>query len=299
VLAPALVCTVTVESVAGGAEEIHFHAGGQGLWIARMAAALGEVVEICAPVGGESGRLLEPMVHAENLSLRAVPMQRANGSYVHDRRGGERRTIAEVSSPPLSRHELDDLYNTVLTRGLRSAATVLTGTIDPSLFDPDAVRRLALDLGRNGTPVIVDASGEFLRSLEGGVRFLKVAHGELIKARLAANDSERALTDALRILTEGPAENAIVSRAAEPAIALVEGRLFHVVPPELEEKDHRGAGDSMTAGLAVGVARGLATEELLKFAGACGAMNVTRHGLGTGRREWIEELARRVTVTPA
>ena len=298
VLAPTLVCTVTVESVAQQADEIHFHAGGQGLWIARMAGTLGEPVEICSPIGGESGVLLEPLVNTENVSLHAVPVRGANGSYIHDRRGGERHPIAEVVAPPLSRHESDDLVSTVLTRGLRSAVTVLTGTADASLFDPDAVRRLALDLGRNGTPVVVDVSGEFLRALEGGVRFLKVAHGELVEAGLAANDSEHTLIDALRRLTAGAVEDAIVSRATQPAIALVGGRLYQVVVPELEEKDHRGAGDSMTAGLAVGLARGLKTEELLKLAGACGALNVTRHGLGTGRREWIEDLSHRVQVTP-
>jgi 1-phosphofructokinase len=70
-----------------------------------------------------------------------------------------------------------------------------------------------------------------------------------------------------------------------------------VVAPQLVENDHRGAGDSMTAGLAVGLARQLGVEDLLKLAGACGALNVTRHGLGTGRREWIENLARHVQVT--
>ena len=55
----------------------------------------------------------------------------------------------------------------------------------------------------------------------------------------------------------------------------------------------------MTAALAVGAAWKLPFEDSLRLAAAAGALNVSRHGLGTGRRDAIEEIAARVDVRPA
>ena len=61
VLAPSPIVTVTVENAGGDGPEIHFHAGGQGFWVARMAARLGARVVLCAAIGGESGRVTTPL----------------------------------------------------------------------------------------------------------------------------------------------------------------------------------------------------------------------------------------------
>jgi 1-phosphofructokinase len=90
----------------------------------------------------------------------------------------------------------------------------------------------------------------------------------------------------------------IVSRAAEPALALLEDRLVEVAGPRFQARDHRGAGDSMTAGLAVGFAQGLGLEAVLRLAAAAGTLNVTRHGLGSGRRDSIEAIASRIEIRP-
>jgi 1-phosphofructokinase len=54
----------------------------------------------------------------------------------------------------------------------------------------------------------------------------------------------------------------------------------------------------MTAGLAVGVARGDGLSAAARLGAAAGALNVTRRGLGTGEREEIERLATHVVVRP-
>ena len=53
---------------------------------------------------------------------------------------------------------------------------------------------------------------------------------------------------------------------------------------------------SMTAALAVGAATGLDFDGSLRLAAAAGVLNISRHGLGTGRRDAITEIAKRVEL---
>lgn len=54
VFAPLPVLTVTVED-RSGADDIHVHAGGQGVWQSRMLSSLGVPVVLCSALGGETG----------------------------------------------------------------------------------------------------------------------------------------------------------------------------------------------------------------------------------------------------
>jgi 1-phosphofructokinase len=55
VFTPSPVLTITVEAWPDGAAETHLHAGGQGVWVARLLARLGVGVLVCGPFGGEAG----------------------------------------------------------------------------------------------------------------------------------------------------------------------------------------------------------------------------------------------------
>src|SRR6266545_2573518 len=112
VFAPAPQLTITVEQVSDE-PELHLHVGGQGIWQARMIASLGVPATVCAVLGGEVGRVLEPLIASE-----------------------------EVTGEPLGRHELDELYDLALTEGLRATVTVLSGPAHPDVV-PFVVNRTA------------------------------------------------------------------------------------------------------------------------------------------------------------
>ncbi|WP_213454443.1 1-phosphofructokinase family hexose kinase [Rhizomonospora bruguierae] len=298
VFAPAPVLTVTIERHQGGAE-LHIHPGGQGVWQARMIASLGVEVTLCAATGGETGAILTDLLSREPISVRTVHRQSPSGWYVHDRRAGRRDEVAHEPGDALARHDLDELYNVALAEGLRAPVALLSGPADPSVLAPDGYRRLAADLGGTGCRVVADLSGDHLTAaLAGGLALVKVAHDELLKDRRAAADTVRDLVAAARRLRAEGAENVLVSHSDRPALALLGDRVLEISAPRLQAVDPRGAGDSMTAGAVAVLARGGDLTEAVRTGAAAGALNVTRHGLGTGRADAIRELIERVAIAP-
>ena len=298
VFAPAPQLTVTIEQQ-HDRSALHVHAGGQGVWQANMITSLGARVTLCATVGGEVGRVLTPLLAGEGVTVRTVDGEAGSGWYVHDRRGGSREEIADDPGDPLSRHELDEVFTLALAEGLRAGIAVLSGPADPSVVGPSVYRRLAADLGANGCRVIADLSGEHLEAvLEAGLHVVKVSHEELIEAGRAEDDSTGSLVRALRQLHEDGAEAALVSRAGAGALAYIDGQVYEVGMPKLTPAETRGAGDSMTAGVAAVLARGGDLHEAVRTGAAAGALNVTRHGLGTGHVDAVRVLTDRVELTP-
>ena len=303
VFAPTPLFTVTLEQALDRGdrtgEQLHLHVGGQGMWVARMAATFGAHVIVCAPFGGETGDLARLLAEREGFEVRAVEAAGWTGAYVHDRREGERTELLDVAPQPLSRHELDDLYSTVLAASLSSGACIATGTHLYDVFDDDVYRRLAADLRSNDVPLVADLSGEPLRTLlAGGPHTVKISHDELVRDGWATSDDLDALLVGIDALHAAGAERVVLSRAGDPAIASIDGMRLEVHAPSMEVVDHRGAGDSMTAALGVAAARGLDPEQALRLAGAAGAATVTRHGLATGTTDAVMALAERVEVRP-
>lgn len=291
--------TVTIEGRPEVEPDIHLHAGSQGVWIASMLATLGIEVRLCGPFGGESGLLLRPLIQRAGIDLCEVAIGSGNGAYVHDRRGGERREIATAAPPALNRHELDDLCNRAVVEGLDADVVVLSGPDNDRVLAADVYRRMAADLTRNGQRVVVDLAGPYLdEAAAGRATVVKASHEDLIEDGRARGPEPAELVRLMSALAVSGAGTVVVTRAAEPTLALTGQQLLEVYAPVFEQVDHRGAGDSMTAGIAAGLARGEDIESALRLGAAAATLNVSRHGLASGKSSLIERLTERVGVQP-
>lgn len=299
IFSPHPLLTVTVERRGADGDDVHLHPGGQGVWVARMAAEVGAETILCGFVGGEIGAVLEPLLDRLPGERRLVATAATSGCLVFDRRDGERRAVANAWSDAPSRHEVDDLVSGTVAAALEADALVLCNPYPGEAIALDVYSSLAADVGANGTPVFADLSSPRLDSaLEGRPELVKMNDWELAGYLEAPVDShERLLTGAQRLIEAG-AHAAIITRGAEPALALRDGEARWVVPPPFERGSREGCGDSMMGALSASLASGGDWERSLTVGAAAGAANFLRHGLGTGDRETVAELAEEVRIEP-
>ena len=296
---PFPVLTVTIED-RDEEDEIHLHAGGQGLWIGRMAVSLGASVRLVSARGGESGAVLARLIGDEGIEDRGVATTSDSAVYVHDRRSGGREELAEVRPAPLPRHELDALYEQALIEACDADVFVLAGPRPGTSLPEGTYERLAADVGVMQPQIVADLCGDALREALAAdtVQVLKLSDEELFASDLASGDALGDVLAGIDRLHEAGARNVVVTRGAEPTIAFVDGALVEVVAPRFTPHDKRGGGDSMTAALAVGLARGDSLNEGLRLGAAAGALNVTRRGLASVQPDHVARLTERVTLRP-
>jgi 1-phosphofructokinase len=297
IFSPHPILSITIEQRGKGDDDIHIHPAGQGVWVARMAGELGAYPVLCAFCGGETGELLKPLLASLPGETRTVATAAASGSYVIDRRSGQREMIAHAWSDPPTRHEIDDLFSITCAAALDSEVLVVCGPVPSDALPLDLYARLVADVRRHGTKVLVDLSSPRLDSaLSGGPDVVKLDHWQLAEfASGPVSDPARFRAAAEKLLERG-AEAALVTRGGDPALVLRDGEAWELVPPRFEEGASEGSGDAMVGALAAALARGLAWEESLRLGAAAGATNFLRHGLGTGSRDVVGDLVERVEL---
>jgi 1-phosphofructokinase len=298
IFSPNPMVSIAIESFsADGGDDIHIHPAGQGVWVARMAAELGAEPVLCGFIGGEVGTVLRPLLEELRVELRLVESAEPSGAYIHDRRSGERKPISQSAALPASRHEVDDLFSVTVAAALECDLLVVCGPYPENTVPLEIYGGLVADVKANGVAAIVDLSSPRLDSaLEGKPDLVKINDWQIAGFISGPVDTEERMRAAMDRVRDQGAEQVIVTRAGEPALALREGRLWELTPPKFERGGREGCGDSMMGGLAATIAAGREWEDVLRLSAAAGAANFLRSGLGTGSRAVIEELAPRVQL---
>jgi 1-phosphofructokinase len=301
IFGPHPLLSITIERLGDSdADDVHLHSAGQGVWVARMAGEMGAHPILCAFDGGETGRLLGPLLEELPGEVRRVGTATASGCYVMDRRSGEREMIAHSWSQPPSRHEVDDLVSVSCAAALEAAVLVVCGPVPTDSLPLEVYGNLVANARANGTRAIVDLSAPRLNSaLEGGPEVVKLNDWQLAEYvnGEVGSDLDKLRAAAERVLEAGAA-SVLVTRGGDPALVLRDGNAWELAPPRFEGGAPEGSGDSMVGALSAALARGIDWEDALRIGAAAGATNFLRHGLGSGSRDVVADLVDRVQLRP-
>ena len=300
VFAPNPLLTVTLELEGEERQSIHFHAGGQGVWVAGMARRMGAAPVLCGLLGGEPGELLRPLLEkATGGCTRLVQSSSASGCYVTDRRSGERELLAMSLSDAPSRHELDELLSLTCSQALECGWLVITNPLPGESLPLEVYRDLVADTRAGGCRTLVDLSSPRLDSaLASEPDVVKVNDWELAEfVRGPVSTPELLLVAACRLRERG-ARSVIVTRGELPALVLHGDQLWRLTPPRFERGFREGCGDAMMGALAAAWACGESFERALVLGAAAGAANFLRRGVGHASREVVEQLADAITLEP-
>ena len=299
VFGPHPLLSIVVEADVGAEDEIHLHAGGQGVWVAGMAATLGATPILCGFLGGETGAVLAPLLAALPGERHLVTTASRSGCFVMDRRSSRYEPFAQSVSGSPTRHELDDLLAATIAASLRVGLLVLCNPYPGDALAPDVYAQLTTDVRAHGVRVLADLSTPRLdAALQGGLELVKINDWELAQFVCGPVDTPAELAAAAGLIVERGARTVVITRGERPAIVFRGEERWELTAPRFDTGFREGCGDSMMGAIAAVTARGGDWREALTIGAAAGAVNFLRRGLGTGDADVITELAAAVTLKP-
>jgi len=289
-LNPAVDVTYGVDALTPGAvhrvREVQERPGGKGVNVSRVLSQLGETTLALGP-GDRSFETMLTGYGVRSLFPPLLPRVRRT-LVVH---GVESTSLWEPG--PLvydgAQAELEELVSEQLPDA--SALVVsgsLAGGLSPGL--PARLGRLAVEAG---LPVVLDLDNEPLRLAAASRGGVLMPNGDELR-RLLGDDAFDDIAASARGLAARTGAPVVVTLGADGLLAATGDECWWARPPETVAGNPTGAGDATAAGVARGLAHGLAWPEILTHAVALGAAAVLAPVAGEvdldAYRRWVPQV---------
>ena len=266
--------------------------GGGGINVARAVHALGGKAVAIFPAGGAAGEMIRHLLDEEDVAYDAVAIAgfTRESLNVEERETGQQYRFI-LPGPEISERDQERCLDQLSVLAAEASYIVASGSLPLGVSGDFYARvtELAKTLGKR---LILDTSGSALKKAGGGIYLLKPSLRELedLSGReiRSEGDQERA---ARQIVERGRSEVVVLSLGAEGALlATADGcERFAAIPVETA-RSTVGAGDSMLAGIVLGLSRGLPLHEAVRFGMAAGAAALFGVGTELCRRADVERL---------
>jgi 6-phosphofructokinase 2 len=254
--------------------------GGGGINVARAIHRLGGASIAVFPAGGPAGQMLRHLLDEEGVSSRRVPISGlTRESFTIDEEASGRQFRFVMPGPPLAAAEQELCLGQIWSLSPRPQYIVASGSLPPEVPD-DFYARMGQQAARAGIPLIVDTSGSALQHAgHEGIYLLKPSLRELQELVGRELDSEQDRQNAARdLIAQKRCQVVVLSLGAAGAILATKHGCRRFAATPVPVRSTVGAGDSMVAGIVLGLARGWAIEDAVRFGMAAGAAALMKPG---------------------
>lgn len=264
-------------------------AGGKGLNVARVLQQLDEDVATSGFLGGSLGDFIRSQIESLGIQDFFVQIGDETRNCIAVIHKGKQTEILE-SGPVIADKEAM-LFLEKFTDYVQQAEIVtLSGSL-PKGLSADFYVEMVKIATQNGAQVLLDSNGALLdATLASGHKpyFIKPNEQELADLVGEQSMDETQIRTALTSALFADIPWIVVTLGADGAIVKHGDTFYKARAPKIEAVNPVGSGDSVVAGFAAGLSRGLRDEDLIKFGLSMGVLNAMEEKTGHINLEKVE-----------
>lgn len=278
------------------AAEVDNTPGGKGIHVANVATILGEDCIATGYLGGKSGEFISEKLQDYGIKQDFVQVAGETRSCLAIITESSAQTEILEPGPTVTQEEQEAFW--AKYQELLSKATVVAASGSMPKGLPGDFYGQLINLARKaGKPFLLDTSGEALiQGIKAQPYFVKPNNDEIKVLVGAELRSDEDIVHVLQKFMEDGIKLPVISLGAQGSMAGYNQHVYKITVPKIQCKNPVGSGDSFVAGIAVGIERGMAIEDVLSLGAACGTANAMEDESGFVRKEVVEELFPQIKI---
>ncbi|WP_417848542.1 1-phosphofructokinase family hexose kinase [Thalassoglobus sp.] len=275
------------------ARSAHWCASGKVLNVAIAAKGLGEKTSLLSMIGGLNGEAIAAELAAQEILTDWLHVETPTRvcTTILDQSGVTTELVENVSD--VENAVLDEFVDRFRIHSQVAEVTVLTGSI-PANAPEDYYARLIRNVPSR---FLLDIRGDGLLQTLPFCPFLIKPNREELEATVQSSlPDEASVVQAMQSLNRMGAQWVVVSNGPESTLVTSLDGTWRLQPPQVDLVNPIGCGDSLAAGIAVGVSRGDEVLDAVRLGMGAAAQNAQSLFPARVTLEVTEEFAQKVQI---
>lgn len=277
--------------------EVRFDPGGKGINVTRVVHEMGRATMALGIIGGDTGLFIKN--HLESIGI-------ATGFVEIDQPTRTNLTIIDEDDPPVT--ELNepgpiidekiilDVEKKILDSLNYSKFFVFAGSL-PQGCPPNTYNRLIGLVRNRGAVAILDTrNSALIEGIKAKPFMIKPNQTEAsqLLGRPVSNYKEAA--EACVEFNKQGINTAIISLGDQGAVMACPEGVWKATPPKVQVNSAVGSGDSLVAGVCIGMQENMPMREAFKLGVACGTATATTPGTALCKKETVQQILQQIQI---